>query len=846
MDFVEFWERDVLPRLSVEAVYEGVSWQSRGPRFWRGPCPLHGGRAANFSVDCHTLRWRCFSQCGGGSIFAFLNGGTEPRGSEWMDKLRALAEFAGVPFPAREMAPEMAARLEESARRGALLEAFAAICARALLDPKNSGAQNARDYLISRGFEAKLWPELPLGWVPDETQIRAQLEAHSFGRDEITASGVVRDGRFQNRLLIVWRDARGRIGTLAARTLENAPNGEKYLYLSRENGWAQAKSELVAFGLDGALPAIRQSGQLLLVEGLLDVLTLQSRGFSGVAAIGGNGREMNAERLNSLRNLGARRVTLCLDNDPKSDDGSWPGREGTTHIARLATLKNLQKVKNGNVTDVAAIVPVVDVVAPVLLGSHKDADSYVRARGIKEFEELLEQRQSAAHFLGEELLAEISPASSDAARRAGLEKIFELDANCGGPRAPLDREELRVLAAQKTGFSVSAIGQIAEEIALENEARRSRRALENWLRGAAREVQSLETDAPNLEPLLGRFAGDLAALRATGNPAPPPFSVARLDEESTRQPAGKGSLWPSLDALGVRFGAGEFALVGARTGHGKTSFLVALLTQWLALESDEILLFFSLEEPELRIYHRLLALLAAQQARRTDSKSSVWTVPQVRDFLRDKDSRGPDFGWPDPDLLNAAREKLRRAENQLQIVFQSGWGADEMENFARLQAKTRPISAIFVDYLQRVPTPAGRFDRRDQEVSAIGRRFKTLAVDIGAPLIAGAQINREAIPEGFSKVMNGAKTYAEAAKHIRNARPELHHLREGGSEQEADLTLGLLSYGADYRGEQSAPLATKIEIGALKNRNGEPGKWASLAFEGRSGLVREIEAGEEI
>ena len=327
---------------------------------------------------------------------------------------------------------------------------------------------------------------------------------------------------------------------------------------------------------------------------------------------------------------------------------------------------------------------------------------------------------------------------------------------------------------------------------------------------------------------------------------PAPFSVARLDEESQRQPKGKVSGWASLDDLGVRFGAGEFILVGARTGHGKTSFLVALLAQWIALESDETLLFFSLEESELRIYHRLLALLSAHEAARNPRFTEAWTVPQVRDFTRAPYARGDNYGWPDAQLLERARERLRRAQGRLQIVFGSDWNVEEIESYARQTAKTRAIGGIFVDYLQRVPPPAGRFDRRDQEVSAIGRRFKNLAGDVAAPVLAGAQINREAIPEGFSKQMNAAKTYGEAQKIIRNARPELHHLREGGSEQEADLALGLLSYGADYRGEARAPVATRLEVGALKNRNGEPGKWATLAFEGRNGWVREVAIEEEI
>jgi DNA primase len=44
--------------------------KQRGRR-WRGPCPIHGGRDANFSVDCETGLWKCFSQCGrGGDMVA--------------------------------------------------------------------------------------------------------------------------------------------------------------------------------------------------------------------------------------------------------------------------------------------------------------------------------------------------------------------------------------------------------------------------------------------------------------------------------------------------------------------------------------------------------------------------------------------------------------------------------------------------------------------------------------------------------------------------------------------------------------------------------------------------------
>jgi DNA primase catalytic core len=852
MDLVEFWERDVLPHLRVDDVYEGVSWQQRGPRFWRGPCPLHGGKNPNFSVDAHTLRWRCFSQCGGGSLFSYLNAGSEPTGADWVDKLRALARFAGASFP-EQGTPETVARAEETTRRQTLLEAVAVMAQNALFSPESADADKVRKYLTERGFDSKTWPDMPFGLVERHEVTKHKLLKRGFTIDEIKASGVLRDDRFENRLLIIWRDVRGRIGTLVARDL-NADAADKYLYLSRDKGFARSKSELVAFGLDGALPAIRKTGELVLVEGLLDALTLQQHGFTGVAAIGGHGREMSTERLMALRQLGVRRLIICLDNDLKND-GTWPGRDGLRHIAQLATMpKNVRNVDNGNVldkgnvADVVYNIPVVDIVPPFLLGRSKDADAYVRTRGIGEFRELLEECESAARFLADDVCGAITSAAPSAARRGAIERVLELDAGFSSLRAPLDREEVRALAAQRTGFSLESIAQIGEEMTRQSARQQRKRALETWLRSAAREVAQTDTGSEVgegvFDTLIARWTTDLSYQRATAKAMPAPFSVIRLDEESRRQPEGKVSGWPSLDNLGVRFGPGEMALIAARTGHGKTSFLVALLAQWLCESSDEPLLFFSLEEPELRIYQRLLALLAAQEAVRTESKSSIWTVPQVRDFGRDPAARGPEFGWPDPRLLESARNLLRRAEGRLQIIHQSDWTLDDIEAYTRSQAAHRPVSAVFVDYLQRVPLP-GRFDRRDQEVSAIGRRLKTLAGDVAAPVIAGAQINREAIPESYGRQMNTAKTYSEAQKVIRAARPELHHLREGGSEQEADLALGLLSYGADYRGEVAAPPGTRLEIGTLKNRNGEPGKWASLVFEGRSGLVREAKPSED-
>jgi hypothetical protein len=54
-----------------------------------------------------------------------------------------------------------------------------------------------------------------------------------------------------------------------------------------------------------------------------------------------------------------------------------------------------------------------------------------------------------------------------------------------------------------------------------------------------------------------------------------------------------------------------------------------------------------------------------------------------------------------------------------------------------------------------------------------------------------------------------------------------------------------MNYAADLRTEADSDNATNLyEVGVLKNRYGQTGKWAALAFEGASGLIRDREPGE--
>jgi replicative DNA helicase len=750
------------------------------------------------------------------SWLAYVNGGTAPRGAAFFDALRRLAVLAGADASVldREPTPEELARHEQRGRRRALLEVFLEQ-AQGVLGGREG--EPGRAYLVGRrGFTEESLGRQDFGFYPTRDEARRWLVEAGFTAAEIESSGLVADRRWEGRIVHPWRDHQGNLANIWARDITGmAEDHEKYLYLK-----GAPKGDLVAFGLDAALRAETGRQDLVLVEGLMDVILLRDRGFPAVVALGGDGKQLTAERWEGLAKLGVKSVTLAFDNDRK-EDGRRPGWEGT-----LATLDNLRRAKS---------TPAVFVLDPAELGDAKDPDELVRSRGLDAFRAVLAKRAPGAKFRGLVLLEGIMPTSPDFDRRQAVERVLSLHDSLRGPSAGLDQTDLLNLLAERTGYPCAVLAEQAERL----KDRRRREELERETKQAVREAQAGLEQGKAAQAVVDRLAERLSALRARTVDVPPPFSVDRLERESAALPEGKSLGWRAVDALDVGLYPGELAVLAGRTGHGKTTVMVNLFANLVrdavGREADEVFVLYSAEEPEIRIYHRLLALVAAVEV------GTPWTVNEVRDFLLGRDRPR---SYPDPKTLEAARAILRSWEDRIIVAHRPLWTVAEIEADAHRLAAGRAVGAVLVDYLQRVypPKDFGKGRRRDEEVSVVARRLKTLAESLSAPVVAGAQINRKAVDEAKKIPLEGNYGDKKVMEALKARRPQLHHLREGGSEQEADLVLGLMNYAADFAEDsekESVPPVTRLEIGTLKNRYGAPGRWASLALEGRHGRIRD-------
>ncbi len=480
-DLLTFLDQDVLPRLGIEDVYGDVRFTSRRGRYWRAACPLHDGdNTSAFSVDTETLAWRCYSRCGSGSVVAFVNGGSAPTGITFVDAVRTLADRAGVPFPERELTPEAVARAAARERRASMLESFLALAQQSLAG--DDGA-TARDYLAGRGFPADRLADLGLGLYTDPVSVELHLLGAGFNAQEIEDCGLITPA-WMGRLVGPWRDRRGRLATLFARNVDGVTNtGAKYLYLR-----GASKRDLVAFGLDVALATVAGRHDLVLVEGLLDVLLLQALGVTNVAAVGGSGRELTADRFEALAGWGVRRVTLLFDNDTA-------GREGT----RAALEQSRQ----------ATTAPNIQVVDPVALGDAKDPDELVRQDGLDAWRRVLATREPATVYAGRLLVDTVTPRSPHAERREAAQRVVEYLADREGEDAALDRADVLRLAEERTGYDA---GTLTEAVALRRTNRRREEAATALDRAIA-QAQSARRDGTDAAAVAAALSAELGRLQ---------------------------------------------------------------------------------------------------------------------------------------------------------------------------------------------------------------------------------------------------------------------------------------------------------------------------------------------
>jgi DNA primase len=386
MKFPKEYLEEIKQRIKVsDIVGASVQLKRRGREFV-GLSPFSKEKTPSFTINDEKGFYHCFSSGEHGNIFDFL---VKVEKLNFGDAVRKLAAKAGM--PAFKFTKE---NIEVENKR----KKYDEILTIALQHYQKNFSENdsVKKYAHGRGLTQEILSTFKIGYS-GEYGLNVSLFS-GFNQKELIESGVFFHDeknnklidRFKNRLIFPIFDYNNKVIGFGGRALSqnylakyiNSPETEFF------------KKGFNLYNLNNAKNENKQSGNVFVVEGYMDAISLYQAGFKNVVAT--LGTAMTESHLNLVWRYFNDPV-VCFDGDRSGQNAAHKISEKL--IAYMKPNYSLSFL---------------------ILPNGFDPDSFVRKNGRNNFESLLDQKIDIGNFIFENNLQELQ--SEQPEERAGFEK----------------------------------------------------------------------------------------------------------------------------------------------------------------------------------------------------------------------------------------------------------------------------------------------------------------------------------------------------------------------------------------------------------------------------------------
>jgi len=378
-----------------DVVGRKVQWDLRKSNQARGdmwaPCPFHQEKTASFHVDDNKGFYYCFGCQAKGDAIGFIK---EAENVNFIEAVEILASEVGLQMP--EFDPKSK---EKADRNKILLEIMEQSVNFFRLTLNSNQGKHALEYLKKRGLSSDAIERFEIGFAPaDQTTLTQKLidKGYDLGAIIETGMSVKSDeskrlyDRFRGRIMFPIRDGRGRCIAFGGRSLDPSARA-KYLN-SPETPLFDKGSNL--YNLVSARSAVGRGEPLIVTEGYMDVIALDSGNFNG--AIAPLGTAITEKQLQLMWRISPEPI-IALDGD----------KAGLRAAYRLIDL-SLPLLRTGQALRFS------------IMPEGKDPDDLIRNEGASIFKNLIDEAVPMVDLIWKR---ETEGKSFDSPeRRAGLDK----------------------------------------------------------------------------------------------------------------------------------------------------------------------------------------------------------------------------------------------------------------------------------------------------------------------------------------------------------------------------------------------------------------------------------------
>ena len=317
-------------------------------------CPFHNEKTPSFSINDQKGLFYCFG-CGvGGNVFTFI---TKYEKISFIESLKIVSNELGIKLDDKNIKTK---NIKET-KGYELLYQCNEFFKRELLENKR-----ANNYLTSRSISNNFIKKFEIGYCPQNSDsLIMYLENKGFSISEIYEQGIIIKStksekpflRFSDRITFPIFSFVEKIVGFGGRTISNS----KIKYINSSENIIFKKSENL-YGLKHNIDIIKKNNEIILVEGYLDVLGLNSNKIeTSVASLGTTLSETQINKIWSIVDI----PIICFDGD-------IAGLKAMKSIA-LKVLKYLNPGKS---------------VKFIILPEGQDPDNYINQFGKESFKKL--------------------------------------------------------------------------------------------------------------------------------------------------------------------------------------------------------------------------------------------------------------------------------------------------------------------------------------------------------------------------------------------------------------------------------------------------------------------------
>lgn len=304
MPIPEEFIQELKLRSDIADVISGYVNLKKAGRNLVGLCPFHNEKTPSFSVSPENGFFHCFGCGAGGDVITFIK---RIENLDYIDAVKFLAQKAGMSVPEdnkNDGLTRLRNRIYEANREAARF--FHKMLY------TNEGSK-ALEYLRGRQLSEKTIIHFGLGYSPKSRyELVNYLKSKGFTNNELIQANLANKSdrgylfdRFSDRVMFPIMDLRGNVIAFGGRIMSDMK--PKYLNTSDTPAFNKSRN---LFALQFAKN--KANGQLILVEGYMDVIALHQAGFENAVAT--LGTALTQEQATVIKRY-CDEVIICYDAD---------------------------------------------------------------------------------------------------------------------------------------------------------------------------------------------------------------------------------------------------------------------------------------------------------------------------------------------------------------------------------------------------------------------------------------------------------------------------------------------------------------------------------------------------